>query len=304
MSGSRRLLAELHGRGSDQGESMDVLLQLTLPIILILAFVVATEMRSLKEDLTSANENARELAAENAALDEELQILVKEMDGTETGRLYRQLDLAILTLQHQLLLKAVAEVVAGEREALGLGEFPSLTPGVKDLLDEQVNPRFASVSNELAGRFNGEGRSDTRARLEDAVVARFEALVDGTLADGEVSSLRHRQLREIVPENRASFVAQLAGELDAMAETAAGVQLEVMLAWIASPAAEQAVKAGSSQAWRAIQTDNDEAMVREQVKDFVNLKALLLVERLRNLDIPLLDRTCLLVVNQLCSEIS
>ena len=305
MSGSRRLLAELQGRGgNDQGESMDVLLQLTLPIILILAFVVATEMRSLKENLAAASDNAQQLAAENEALNEELQILVKEMDGTETGRLYQQLELAILTLQHQLLLKSVAEVVAEERETLGLGEYPTLTPGVEDLLNARVNPRFASISGALAGRFNGERRDTTRARLEEAVITRFQALVDETLAEGEVSTLRHRQLREIVPENRASFVAQLAGELDTMAETAAGVQLEVMLAWIASPAAEQAVKSGSSQAWRAIQSDSEDAVVREQVKDFVNLKALLLVERLRAMDIPLLDRTCLLVVNQLCSEIS
>lgn len=304
MSGSRRLVAELRGRGGNQDESMDVLLQLTLPIILILAFVVATEMRSLREELAEVSDSAQALSAENDALNEELQILVKEMDGTETGRLYQQLDLAILTLQHQLLLKAVAEVVAEERESLGLAEYPSLIPAVEDLLAGRVSPRFGLISASLAARFNGEALADTRARLVALVESRFQALADSTLAEGQVSTLRHRQLRDIVPENRASFTAQLAGELDAMAQVATGVQLEVMLAWIASPAAEQAVEVGSRQAWRAIQGDGEEAVVREQVKDFVNLKALLLVERLRAMEVPLLDRACLLVVNQLCSEIS
>lgn len=305
MNGSRRLVAELRGRGSDdQGESMDVLLQLTLPIILILAFVVATEMRSLKSELAEANAHAEDLASENDALNEELQILVAEMDGTETGRLYQQLDLAILTLQHQLLLKAVAEVLDEERQSVGVREYPGLSPGVEDLLAGQVNPRFAAISSSLAARLNGEQRRYTRERLETSVVTRFQALVDTALDEGQLSSLKLRELRKISPENRASFAAQLAGELDAMAEQAAGVQLEVMLAWIASPAAEQAVKSGSSEAWRAIQSQHEEAVVREQVKDFVNLKALLLVDRLRELDVPLLDHTCLLVVNQLCSEIS
>jgi hypothetical protein len=82
--GDERIAAEADAP-AEPGESMDVLLQLTLPIVLILAFVVVTEVKTLTDQMWR---------------------LKKDIENTATGRLSRERDTTLMELQLQLLYQA------------------------------------------------------------------------------------------------------------------------------------------------------------------------------------------------------
>ena len=297
------LNAELRG-ATDKGESMDVLLQLTLPIILILAFVVTTEIQSLNQDMDAMNAANAALRQENGDLQEEMQLLTKELQGTETGRLKNELDMAILTLQHQLLLQAADETAAELRAELELGRYAALAPKVEDLVQRRLRADFVRTSATLGTLFNGPGGfAKTEEKLRQTGINRFERLSDEIFPKGKVSGFRRGKLKKIAPENRQSFKAKLAGHLRAIEKEASAVQLELILAWIVSKQAEDAVKTSSASTWKRIQSGREEAIVKESVKDFVNLKALVLLEALDAQAAPMLDETCRLALNQNCSEL-
>ena len=297
------LNAELRG-AADKGESMDVLLQLTLPIILILAFVVTTEIQSLNQDMEAMSAANAVLRQENSNLQEEMQLLTKELQGTETGRLKDELDMAILTLQHQLLLQAADETAAELRSDLQLDRYAALAPSVEDLVERRLHADFVRTSATLGMLFNGPGGfAKTEEKLRRTGMERFEHLTDEIFPEGEVSGFRRGKLKKVVPENQQSFAAKLAGRLHAIEKEASAVQLELILAWIVSKQAEVAVKSSSASTWKRIQTGREAAIVKESVKDFVNLKALVLLEVLNAQAAPMLDETCRLALNQNCSEL-
>jgi hypothetical protein len=266
-----RLVAEVTA-SQDAGESMDVLLQLTLPIVLILAYVVVTEVRTLQGDLAGLQRDVRQ---------------------TPTGELRGELDVAVLTLQQQLLLQATDEIAQEERDRLGLAEYKLAAPSVDEVLNKRVDERFARISKGLAERFNGpEGRLRTHQRLRQAVAARFEQLVQQVLAQHPaLGQARRQRLQEISDDNRRSYETKLDGHLSGMQEEGQTVQLKVVWDWTTSPRTGPEVEAESKALWEKIQTEKDEAVGHDLAKRFVTLKAQKLVGRFKAMGVPLLEET-------------
>lgn len=246
----------------DEGESMDSLLQLTLPIVLILAYLLVTEVKALRE--------------------------------TPIGQLRDKLDVAMLTLEHQLLLKATDEIARQEREDIGLADYKLATPGLEDVRDMRVDKfkRFISISTGLAERFNGlESKDKMRQRLHREVEARFETLVQEVVAQHrDLGEARHRKLQGISKENRHSYQTKLEGDLQTIEAEGVKVQLAVILAWLDDHQASQHVTMESRRSWRRIQSGGEDAEVSDQeAARFVNLKVDKLVEHFKNHGVELLD---------------
>jgi hypothetical protein len=93
-----------------EGESMDVLLQLTLPIVLILAFLVVTEVQTLTDQIRR---------------------LKNDIENTATGRLSKERDTTLMELQLQLLYQATDQVAQAEEKGLALREYRLAAPTVR-----------------------------------------------------------------------------------------------------------------------------------------------------------------------------
>lgn len=301
MSRLRHRLAREFG-SADRQESMDVLLQLTLPIILILAFLVVTEVQSLNRDLDATHAANAALTQQNQDLQAEMALLNEALAGTETGKLKDTLDLAILSLQRQLLLQAADDTVRAERARLQLERYAAVLPAVADVLAGQLDARFVETSQALATLYNRAGQHSEQ-RLSDQALTRFRALAEQVFAPGSVAEFRRNALKNIEDDNQQAFQSALNGGLALLEREASAVQLELVLAWIASRDAEGAVKSGATAVWRALQTERAEAAVKEGVQDFVDLKTVALVRRLTDLSAPLLDATCQQALTRACGDV-
>lgn len=262
------LVRELEGNPDAPGVSMDVLLQVTLPIVLILAFLVVTEVQTLTS---------------------EIERLQKDVEGTAIGRLARERDVALLELQEQLLLAATQEVGAEAQTELGLDRYALVQPSVGRLLSGEIDAEFAAASQRLHAAFGDEAaRRSTEERLRVAVEERFAGMV------GESSNLDNDsrgRLLEVSPEHRESFEAKLRGQLERTIDAAAATQLDLMLRWINDPEASRRLDAESLSLWHAV-AEGDEASLSDEALDaFVDLKARHLVEELERLGAPVLERT-------------
>lgn len=263
------LVTEVEGGEREGGVSMDVLLQVTLPIVLILAFLVVTEVQTLTEEINR---------------------LQRDIDGTATGRLIQERDIALLELQEQLLYSATNEVGHAAEEELGLDVYAVLAPSIESLLAERVDPAFLKASREI---HTSLGDSDARVRTEDklrrAVEERFIELVDEqTQLDGSSRS----KVLAITDVNRESFEIKLRGYIERFIDSASAAQLSLMLRWLRDPEASRQVEEESLSLWRSIGA----ALVGgsaedERIEQFIDLKAASLAQRLERMGAPLLSRT-------------
>lgn len=267
-TGDDQLVSEVEGGEREGGVSMDVLLQVTLPIVLILAFLVVTEVQTLTDQIDR---------------------LQKDIEGTATGRLVQERDVALLELQEQLLYAATNEVGSAASSELGLDRYAALVPPVDRILDDEIGGDFVAASAAIhAALGDDRARRGTEERLREAVQERFVSLVD------EQTSLAgdsRRTLLDISEANRESVNLKLRGYVESYLDEAAVVQLDLMLRWLRDPESSRRVEASSTDLWRAIREAPAGVTEDEAVAAFVDLKAADLVTRLERHGVPLLERT-------------
>jgi hypothetical protein len=266
--GDDRVLAEVDA-APEHRESMDMLLQLTLPIVLILAFVVVVEVQTMTEQMSR---------------------LKRDVENTATERLSRERDTTLMELQLQLLYQATDQVAQGEEEALALREYALVAPSVAEILRGDVNPRFVATSRTLDELLNGEERrAATERRLHRAIEQRFSDLVAAELAEFDVTA-RDKVLA--IPEaHRRLFETKLDGYLEQFEAVATGVQLDLMLRWLEHPDVSTTLQPDSLSLWKRIQQRlHSEESQDGAFDDFVNLRVARLVGQLSARQVPLLDR--------------
>jgi len=272
-NGDDQLVTEVEGGKREGSVSMDVLLQVTLPIVLILAFLVVTEVQSLTDQINR---------------------LQKDIEGTATGRLSRERDLALLELQIQLLYAATTEVGSQTQAELGLDQYARLAPGVDEILNGNVAADFTASSRAVhAALGNDAARRRTEEGLRRVVEERFVELVEEqTSLVGEP----RRQVLEISDINRERFEIKLRGHIESLIDAAAAPQLELMLRWLSDPEVTQRIEEESVALWQRIRNPADEADETSDeaaIDAFVDLKAATLLRELDKLGIPMLERTVL-----------
>lgn len=262
-----QLVTEVEGGRRESAVSMDVLLQVTLPIVLILAFLVVTEVQSLTEQINR---------------------LQKDVEGTATGRLARERDMALLELQVQLLYAATTEVGTQAREEFALDVYTARAPDAAAVLAGTLDPDFVAAARALHAALGDEGaRRGTEAHWRDAVEQRFTELVD---EQSGLAGEPRRRLLEISEANRELFHIKLRGHLEALIDAAGAPQLALMLEWLRHPEASRRIAEDSVELWREARDPNASA---DAIDAFIDLKAASLVRELARLGVPILDRTVL-----------
>lgn len=273
--GDDRLVEEVEA-APEQGQSMDVLLQLTLPIVLILAFLVVTEVQTMTDQISR---------------------LKRDIRNTATGRLSRERDTTLMELQLQLLYQATDQIAQAEEEALSLREYALVAPSAADILRGEVSPRFVTTSRQLDSLLNGEQqRAATEQRLQLAIEERFAELVDAELTEFDVTA-RTKVLR-VPQKHRKLYRTKLDGYLEEFESVGTAVQLDVMLRWLEHPEVASSLQPDSLSLWKRIQARlrsedaelTDAGVTDVPFDDFVNLRVARLVQEFSTLHVPLLDR--------------
>ena len=248
----------------------DVLLQLLFPITLILAFVVVTELGVWKRQYT-------ELYAQTIT--------------TPQGISNHQRQRAVITLQEQLLLRAVRETFEKEAAELHLSHYEALLPTPDQIIDGALQADFVTATRTLYDRF---GTAARRGEMENAMrqgaITRFKELVNQEVAsDPEIGDISIEELREISPDNKSKLDKAVAGEMNILVTKASDPQLDLIRAWIHSERATNAAGQKIKNAW--------EDFVKAQPADrqamsdrFVNLKVLALGEMLSVRNAPLQEQ--------------
>lgn len=263
-----QLVTEVEGGRREGSVSMDVLLQVTLPIVLILAFLVVTEVQSLTDQINR---------------------LQKDIEGTATGRLARERDMALLELQVQLLYAATTDVGRQAQDELGIDGYVATAPSAADVLARTLAPEFVNTAQALHAAFgNAPARQRTELRLRETVEERFVELADEqTSLAGEP----RRRLLDITEANRELFEIKLRGHIESLIDAAAAPQLALMLDWLRSPEASERIAADSRALWREVRDAQAAGADETAIDAFIDLKAATLVRELERLGVPILERT-------------
>jgi hypothetical protein len=244
----------------DEGDrAAKVLLQVVLPLVMILAILV-NQVPILKKQFDQ---------------------LVRDVTETPTDGLRNELDIAVLTLQHQLLLQATDQVAAEERGALRVEIYSESIPSPPELTRGVVSDSFREISIALVDRFNGSGRARARKRLVERIQVVFANLAEPYV--GNFESGRQETLLAISKDNRILFETKLEGYLSGIEREVSGAQSELVLAWLNAPPTDR-VKAGSAEIWIRIAAGESEL-----VQSFDDLKVKDLFDRLSELGVAVLE---------------
>jgi hypothetical protein len=242
----------------EEDRAANVLLQVVLPLVMILAILV-NQVPILKKQFDQ---------------------LVRDVTATPTDGLRNELDVAVLTLQHQLLLQATDQVAADERGALRVGIYGESIPSSSELAQGVVSDSFREISIALADRFNGPGRARARKRLLERVQVVFANLAEPYV--GNFESGRQETLLAISKDNRILFETKLEGHLSGIEREASDAQSELVLAWLSAPPTAR-VKEDSAAIWIRIAAGESEL-----VQSFDDLKVKDLFDRLSELGVVVL----------------
>ncbi|MEM7403737.1 MAG: hypothetical protein AAF458_00530 [Pseudomonadota bacterium] len=249
-----RLLSDL---GVDRHErpSMDVLLQLTLPIVLILALIMTVEVSEYVDAMAELEAENDELRTERDAAVSDQRSMRADFERSATGELVQELERMVLTIQHQLLLKAVADSADAEADDIGLGRYAVEVPEPGALAAGDLSPAFRETTLALAARFNGDSAvRNTRTRLTAAVEARFDELAITYLDENPHMRRRAPALRQIEADNRVAFLTALDGHLARLSGVGFDVQMDLLTAWLQNPQATVRVDdAEVASLWNRIQ---------------------------------------------------
>jgi len=250
---------------NEPGGSFDVLLQLTLPVALILAFVVLTELRQYGE-------------------------LRRQALDTPAGVAMSQTEEAILTLQEQLLLKAAREVFENRIKELQLSHYEEIIPTPDQVVDHALPPEFASVTRKLYERFGTQKRrSEMQRSMRELAIAHYRELADVEVKSHPgLGDIWKEKLRRISPLNEPKLDKALAGEMDDLFHRAADPQWNLIKKWILSEGATAASGENIHKAWDEF-ISAAPADKKSRSDRFVNLKILALQELLNQLNAPLLE---------------
>jgi len=260
-------------KGSQENDPegpFDVLLQLLFPITLILAFVVVTELGVWKRQYKE---------------------LYKQTISTPQGISNHQRQRAVITLQEQLLLRAVRETFEKEAAELHLSHYEAILPTPDQIIDGALQDDFVVATRTLYLRF---GTAARRREMENALrqesMARFQQLVNQEVAsDLEIGTVSLEELRGISPDNRPKLDKALAGEMSTLVAKVTDPQLDLIRTWIHSERATNAAGQRIRQAWldfvKAQPADRQARSDR-----FVNLKVLALDEMLSGRNAPLQEK--------------
>ncbi|MEW8050193.1 MAG: hypothetical protein AB2809_07430 [Candidatus Thiodiazotropha sp.] len=265
MTTDAELIRELDD--SDESEhSMEVLLQLTLPMVLILALIVVTEVASLERE----NEKLR-----------------SDLQDTPTGDLGEIADETILELQHQLLIKASAEIADEQIKTLGLPTYREVAPSATDVLAGSFSKPFTVTTRALAERFNGSHlRAGYTREFREVVLKRFREFTDEAIRRRpEMGKSRGVELHKLSDENFAAMATAIDGELTNIERAGREAQLHIVYEWLTAEATAD-LRLDTSGMWRRI-LDGE----REEIETLVNLKVRNLFERLKDGGAELLEST-------------
>lgn len=230
-----RLLSDL---GADRHErpSMDVLLQLTLPIVLILALIMTVEVSEYVEAMARLESENQQLQSERDAAVSDQRSMRDDFERSATGELVQELERMVLTIQHQLLLKAVAETVDEEARGIGLDRYELEAPEPVALAAGDLTPGFRRTTEALAAMFNGDTAvRGSRSRIAVAVESRFDRLASDYLSENPNMRRRESALRRIEADNRVAFMTALDGHLTRLHGTGFDVQMDLLTAWLQDP---------------------------------------------------------------------
>lgn len=243
-------------RESESGEAFEVLLQLLFPITLILAFVVITELAALQ--------------------------------NTSAGVANAERHEAIISLQEQLLLKAVSETFTKESEDLQLAHYEALMPSPDQILDGGTSPVFVVTTQKLYDEFGTSARkSQMIRRMHERSTQHYQELVaqySTTHTGFTQNSLA--ELADITPENANKLEGMLSGEMDKLVQRATEPQLNLIGNWIRSERTTQESGPAIARVWQELQ--NAPAAEKQNISDkFVNLKIRELQKRMLDLKAPI-----------------
>jgi hypothetical protein len=250
-------------------ESFDVLVQLTLPITLILAFVVITKLTVSQKDYER---------------------IKRDCISTPIGILWSREKAALLSLQEQLLIQAVRDVYEAQATAIGIVHYEASLPASDQIVDRTLPPNFADITQAL---FDFAGTAPRRAAAErdmkERALVRYAALVKQELAEHvEFGEDKRELLTRIDPTNRPKLDKSVAGEMQAFLRKAADPQIALIGKWIDSKRATELSGTEIRKAWEDFVNARPEDK-RSKSDYFVNLKVHSLATALSGLHAPLLE---------------
>ncbi len=247
----RRLNAQLNAGQDDErseSEGTDVLLQVTLPVVLVLALLVVTEVQSLRQELDETRAASEQLEqalaaaqATNERLGEELSAAQRSLElerSDDRGKTLRdQRELMFITVREKLLREATNEVARGERERLDLDAYSVTAPNSEDVRGGLIQDRFKQISRQLAAIFNDPRQQSAFAeQVRTAVTELFNQKVDEYFAANRLldePGLR-RRTKHFEPQDEARFLRELKAHVDSIQRDAVNVQLRVVLGLLRS----------------------------------------------------------------------
>jgi hypothetical protein len=248
-------LAETVGLEPRESESFDVLLQLTLPIVLILAFVVVTELATLRR-----NED-------------------RFKDAVQGTPIKTHLDMRA-ALQRLLIEKAVEQVMKEEEATTGIGEYKNILPTADQVLEEQLPERFREITLIFHRRYNDPYRS-TKWELRERIRRIYEKLAAANpdLVEREISQ---REMDDVLE-------AELTRRIEELIKRACDIQAMVITAWVSSGRAVKSVESESQKWWGLLQRPAAEAEPGLLSEKYRTLMVDALQRRLSDARVPLLD---------------
>lgn len=250
-------------------ESFDVLVQLTLPVTLILAFVVITKL---------------------SVSQREYERIKRDCISTPIGVLWSRERAALLSLQEQLLVKAVRDVFEKQAMAIGMVHYEASMPPPDQIVNRTLPPDFATITRAL---FDFAGTATRRALAEQEMKERaldlYASLVKQQLAEHvEFGEDKRELLTRIDPANMPKLDKAVAGEMQAFLRKAADPQITLIGKWIDSKRATELSGEEIRKAWEGFVNARPEDK-KSKSDYFVNLKVRSLAATLSGLHAPLLE---------------
>lgn len=242
-----------HGASDDAaGESFDVLLQLTFPIVLILAFALLL----LRHDLSV-------------------------ISSTPQAEVRRQMESLILELQKQLLAKAVQDTIAEEERAAQLSAYATSMPSPESIAAGNVDDRYRTLAPALYRRFNRPDR-DLLPDLHRRAIDRYDVLAakQPGLAGRPVSAANEVFLDTMLDGSAAQLIDRIVA-----------IQQDLAFAWLRSEAAARMTRQQSRSIWNLFVSRRDESAEAMSRQQFNNLKLDYLRDEMARLGVPLLEKT-------------
>lgn len=260
-----------------QSGSMDVLLQLTLPMVLILAILVISWLAELKRTEMELNQ------------------IMEEIKDSSVDNLLNEMEHTVLSLQYQFLIKATENVVNNEKDLIRIDKYEKSLPSSENIQVASINAEFKAISESLYYRFGDRKmfrnyKSKLRRKIEDD----FKELVNEYLVSNPEMALgRQGKLRKITEENREKYEKLLVGELEKVKNIGMDAQYKLILEWIESGNDTTTSKSNPEavQVWRRFSVEKSPELAKKESDRFTYLLVDDLVSQLHRQKVDLITDT-------------